>query len=141
MTDKTAEAADVSPNGDLVIRITAMPADTNPAGDIFGGWLMWNMDLAASSVANSRARSRCVTAAVEGMSFLQKVRVGDEVSFYAQCLSVGRTSMKISVEAWRRRREGVEMYQVTHATFICVAMDEAGNPRLVDAPQAVTASN
>jgi len=126
-----AVAPETPPSYPPAIRTTTMPADTNPAGDIFGGWLMWQMDLAATSVANLRSHGRCVTAAVEGMSFLRAVHVGDEVSLYAQCLSVGRSSMKISVEAWRRPRESEAMDKVTQATFVSVAVDDEGRPRPV----------
>lgn len=117
------------PAGEPVIRTIAMPADTNPAGDIFGGWLMSQMDLAAGSVATRRAKGRCVTIAVEGMSFLRPVIVGDEVSLYAGLVKTGRTSMQIEVQAWRRQREGREMTKVTHATFSFVAVDEDRKPR------------
>ncbi|PSJ42298.1 acyl-CoA thioesterase [Allosphingosinicella deserti] len=111
-----------------------MPADTNPAGDIFGGWLMSQMDLAAGNVAARRSAGRAATIAVESMSFLQPVRVGDEVSVYADILDVGRTSMRIKVEAWRRPRDGSDSSQVTQAVFTFVAIDEGGRPRPV--PQA-----
>jgi acyl-CoA thioesterase YciA len=114
-----------------MIRTIAMPSDTNPAGDIFGGWLMAQMDLAAGNAAARRARGRCVTIAVDGMAFLSPVHVGDEVSLYARILGVGRTSMKILVEAWRRPRHDFESIQVTKATFTFVAIDEAGRPRPV----------
>jgi acyl-CoA thioesterase YciA len=127
-----AEAPETPPTQQPVIRTTTMPADTNPSGDIFGGWLMWQMDLAATSMANLRSRGRCVTAAVDGMAFLRPVHVGDEVSLYADCISVGRTSMKITVEAWRRPRESTELDKVTQATFVSVAVDDAGKPRPVD---------
>ncbi|RVT98768.1 acyl-CoA thioesterase [Rhodovarius crocodyli] len=113
------------------IRTVAMPADTNPAGDIFGGWLMWQMDLAAGNAAARRARGRCATISVEGITFLSPVLVGDEVSLYSRVLSVGRTSMKIAVEAWRRERESDEMNKVTEATFTFVAIDAARRPRAV----------
>jgi len=87
-----------------LIRVIAMPKDTNPSGDIFGGWLMAQMDLAAGNLAQRLAKGRCVTAEVDGMAFLAPVHVGDEVSFFGELLSVGRTSMKISVEAVRRTR-------------------------------------
>ncbi len=90
-----------------------MPADTNPAGDIFGGWLMAQMDLAAGSAAARRARGRCATVAVDEMTFHQPVLVGDEVSFYAAIERVGRTSMVIRVEAWRRSRDADEVGRVT----------------------------
>ena len=117
-----------------MIRTVAMPSDTNPAGDIFGGWLMGQMDLAAGNAAARRARGRCATIAVDGMSFLSPVHVGDEVSLYARMLSIGRTSMKILVEAWRRPRHDFESIQVTKATFTFVAIDENGRPRPVPEP-------
>ena len=106
-----------------------MPADTNSAGDIFGGWLMAQMDLAAGSAAARRARGRCATIAVEGMTFLSPVFVGDEVSLYAELASVGRTSLRIAVEAWRRARAGEETNQVTRAVFTFVAIDADRRPR------------
>ena len=128
-SDSAADGA--VPRGEPVIRTIAMPADTNPAGDIFGGWLMSQMDLAAASVATRRAQGRCVTIAVEGMSFLSPVFVGDEVSLYAALLSTGRTSMRIEVEAWRRQRENSHMTRVTQATFSFVAVDADRKPRLL----------
>ena len=92
------------PGHDPAIRTIAMPADTNPAGDIFGGWLMAQMDLAAGNTAARIARGRSATIAVDGIHFLKPVRVGDEVTLFAELESVGRTSMKIRVEAWRRAR-------------------------------------
>jgi acyl-CoA thioesterase YciA len=115
---------DQLPGETPVIRTIALPADTNPAGDIFGGWLMAQMDLAAGSVATLRARGRSATVAVEGMSFLSPVFVGDEVSLYGRIVSTGRTSLKIKVEAWRRAREGHDANKVTEATFTFVAIDE-----------------
>ena len=111
------------------IRTVAMPADTNSAGDIFGGWLMAQMDLAAGSAAARRARGRCATIAVEGMTFLSPVFVGDEVSLYAEVVSVGRTSLRIAVEAWRRVRAGDETNQVTRAVFTFVAIGPDRRPR------------
>ncbi|WP_334177158.1 acyl-CoA thioesterase, partial [Pseudoxanthobacter sp.] len=93
-----------------------------------GGWLMAQMDLAAGNVAVRRARGRCVTIAVEGMSFLRPVSVGDEVSLYARVVSAGRTSMRIEVEAWRRRREEDEAFRVTEAIFTFVAIGEDRRP-------------
>jgi acyl-CoA thioesterase YciA len=112
-----------------VIRTIAMPHDTNPAGDIFGGWLMSQMDLAAGNIATKRARGRAATIAVDSMSFVSPVFVGDEVSLYGHIVSAGRTSMRIFVEAWRRSREGDEMVKVTQATFTFVAIDEHRKPR------------
>lgn len=112
-----------------VLRTIAMPHDTNPAGDIFGGWLMSQMDLGASTIATRRARGRVVTAAVDGMSFLSAVAVGDEVTIYGRILSSGRSSMRIYVEAWRRNRVSDAIDKVTHATFTFVAIDENRRPR------------
>jgi acyl-CoA thioesterase YciA len=111
-----------------VIRAVAMPADTNPAGDVFGGWLMSQMDLAAGSVAARRARTRCATVTVEGMTFLSPVYVGDEVSLYASLVSEGRTSMRIKVEAWRRHREEEAVNRVTEAVFTFVALGKDRRP-------------
>ncbi|WP_248310316.1 hotdog domain-containing protein [Bosea sp. 117] len=109
-----------------------MPADTNPAGDIFGGWLMAHMDLAAGNVATRRARGRAATVAVEAMSFHKPVLVGDEVSFYGTILSAGRTSMRIRIEAWRRAREEEQAMKVTEAIFTFVAIGEDRRPRPID---------
>jgi acyl-CoA thioesterase YciA len=114
-----------------MVRTIAMPSDTNPAGDIFGGWLMAQMDLAAGNAAARRARGRCATIAVDGMSFLSPVQVGDEVSLYADVAKVGKTSMKIAVEAWRRPRHEETSIQVTKALFTFVAIDADGRPRPV----------
>ncbi len=112
------------PEGEPVIRAIAMPADTNPAGDIFGGWLMSQMDLAGANAAVHRARGRCVTVAVDGMVFHEPVYVGDEVSLYAGILRVGKTSMTVRIEAWRRSRTAESKHKVTEATFTFVAVDE-----------------
>jgi acyl-CoA thioesterase YciA len=128
--DDASRLAPLDPTTEApAIRTVAMPADTNPAGDIFGGWLMSQMDLAAGNLAARRAQGRSVTIAVDGMTFLQPVSVGDEVSLFARLVGSGRTSMRIFVEAWRRPREGREMTRVTQATFIFVAVDDARKPR------------
>lgn len=119
------------PVGEAAIRTIAMPADANPAGDIFGGWLMAQMDLAAGNVAARRARSRCATVTVDRINFLRPVFIGDEVSLYAQITRVGRTSLTIQVDAWRRSRDGEEQVKVTDATFVFVALDQGGRPRVV----------
>jgi acyl-CoA thioesterase YciA len=105
-----------------------MPADANPAGDIFGGWLMAQMDFAAGLVATRVARGRTVTVAVEAMSFLSPVSVGDEVSVYADVVGRGRSSIKIGVEAWRRERHADERRKVTEAVFTFVAIDQDRRP-------------
>lgn len=122
---------DSQPPGTPTIRTIAMPADTNPAGDIFGGWLMSQMDLAAGSVAALTARGRSATIAVEGMKFHRPVHVGDEVSLYAEVVHIGRSSMRIHVEAWRRPRDSEETEQVTEAMFTFVALNDAGGARAV----------
>jgi acyl-CoA thioesterase YciA len=128
---------DQRPDEQPAIRVTAMPADANFNGDIFGGWIMSWMDLAAGSAASRRARGRSVTAAIDAVSFHHPVHVGDELSVYAKVTSVGRTSMKIAVEAWQRARDGDKSSKVTSATFTFVAIDLEGRPRSVppeDAP-------
>ena len=117
------------PTGDPAIRTIAMPTDTNPAGDIFGGWLLWQMDLAAGNAAARYARGRCATIAIDRIAFLQPVKVGDEVTVYAELISTGRTSMRFEVSAWRRRRDGETNYKVTAATFTFVALDLEGHAR------------
>ena len=113
------------------IRVIAMPADTNPSGDIFGGWLMSQMDLAAGSLAAAHATGRAATVSVDAMTFLRPVAVGDEVSVYAKLISVGRSSMKISVQAWRRPQFGSDQTKVTQADFTFVALGDDGRPRAV----------
>ncbi len=134
MTDTQAETSPpetppTGPHGEVAIRTIAMPADTNPNGDIFGGWLMSQMDLAASTLAHRRARGRVATVAVDGMSFLSPVFVGDEVTLYARLLGTGRTSMRIFVEAWRRARHDEASVKVTEATFVFVAIDDQRRSR------------
>jgi acyl-CoA thioesterase YciA len=94
-----------------VLRAIAMPSDTNPEGDIFGGWLLSQMDLAAASIAFHRAAGRCATIAIDGMTFISPVLVGDEVSLFAKIVHTGRTSLKVGVEAWRRRRDGEQAHK------------------------------
>ncbi len=121
------------PEGHAAIRVVAMPADTNPYGDIFGGWLMSQMDAAAGVVAARHSKGRAVTIAVDGMTFHQPVKVGDVVSVYAEVVAQGRTSMKIDVAAWTRKRGGEETHRVTHATFTFVAIGEDARPRVIAA--------
>jgi acyl-CoA thioesterase YciA len=122
---------DLPPDDPPTVRVVAMPADTNPYGDIFGGWLLSMMDSAAGSVASRHSRGRAVTIAVDGMAFLRPVFVGDEVSVYARLEAIGRTSMKIAVEAWRRARHDENSYKVTEAVFTFVAVGEDRQPRRV----------
>jgi acyl-CoA thioesterase YciA len=127
MSDETP--AEYPPAGIPMIRAIAMPADSNPNGDIFGGWLMSQMDLAAGNLAARIAQGRCVTVSVDAMSFLRPVKIGDEVSVYCTLQSTGRTSLKINVEAWRRARIIEGEYRVTRAIFTFVAIDAEGKPR------------
>ena len=120
------------PRGELVTRTVAMPKDTNPNGDIFGGWLMSQMDLGSGILASKMAKTRVVTAALDGMSFLQPVRVGDTVACYARVESIGRTSMKIPVEVWVQRYMRTEQLLVTRAVFTYVAIDQQGRPVAVE---------
>ena len=117
---------------DPAIRVVAMPADANAYGDIFGGWLLSLMDNGAGLTAARRSKGRAVTVAMDGMVFHQPVKVGDEVSVYAEVERVGRTSMTIAVEACRRARHQEESIKVTEAKFTFVAIDDEGRPRPVD---------
>jgi acyl-CoA thioesterase YciA len=116
------------PQGELVIQTIAMPKDTNPSGDIFGGWLMSQMDLGSSILAAKTAKARVATVAMEGMSFLQPVRVGDTVACYGRVEKIGRTSMRIPVEVWVTRYQTGEQIKVTHGVFTCVALGLDGKP-------------
>jgi len=114
--------------GKLTLRTLAMPADTNPSGDIFGGWVMSQMDIAAAICAVERTASRVVTVAVDRMNFIEPVNVGDVLCIYCVVDHVGRTSVTVHVEAWVRRNHQKDRLQVTHGTFIFVALDEEGKP-------------
>ncbi|HEY3487053.1 MAG TPA: acyl-CoA thioesterase [Gammaproteobacteria bacterium] len=123
------EKQQTQPRGELVYRSIAMPADANINGDIFGGWVMAQMDLGASVIAVKTAGRRVVTVAADGMSFLYPVRVGDLVSYYGRLESIGRTSMKIHIEVWVERGGlSKESILTTQAVFTYVAMGEDGRP-------------
>jgi acyl-CoA thioesterase YciA len=117
------------PRGALTVRISAMPADTNANGDIFGGWVLSRMDQAGGIAGVERAQGRVVTIALDAMVFIRPVRVGDVLEVFTEVESIGRTSMKIHVEAWARRFETHLQEKVTDATFAFVAIDAAGKPR------------
>jgi acyl-CoA thioesterase YciA len=121
------------PTGELTVRTIAMPADTNANGDIFGGWVMSQMDIAGGIAGVERAQGRVVTVAVDAMTFIRPVRIGDVLCVYTHVVSVGRTSMKILVEAWARRFRQHHREKVTEATFTFVAIDDEGRPRPVPA--------
>ena len=119
------------PKGSLILRTLAMPSDTNANGDIFGGWIMSQMDMGGAILAKELAKGRVVTVSVDSMSFLRPVSVGDVVCCYGQCVKVGRTSMQVKVEVWIKKVAdgGRERYCVTEALFTFVAIDKNGRPR------------
>ncbi len=119
---------DAHPTGQLTVRIVAMPADTNASGDIFGGWIMAQMDVSAGIAGRERARGRVVTASVSSLSFLQPVKVGDVVAVYTEVVGTGRSSIRIQIEAWVIRGTGSTQLKVTEALFVMVAVDAAGAP-------------
>jgi acyl-CoA thioesterase YciA len=123
------------PQGDLTLRTVAMPADMNGNGDIFGGWVLSQMDIACGILARERARGRCTTVAVDAMKFIRPVAVGDVLCVYTRIGRVGRTSMGIEVEAWVKRGAVGEREKVTEALFTFVAIDEEGRPRPVPASE------
>jgi len=115
---------DTAPRGEVAIRVIAMPTDTNPDGDIFGGWLMAHMDMAGGITAQWRARGRVATVAVQGMTFHRPVHVGDVVCFYAEIQRVGTTSITVRIEAWvQRRRDETRLIKVTEGEYTYVAID------------------
>ena len=125
------------PSGQPAIRVIAMPADTNPNGDIFGGWIMSHMDLAGAVLAITEAEGRVATVAVDGMTFHKPVYVGDIVSFYSSVARIGRTSLTVKVEAWAlRQRLGAEE-RVTEGTFTSVAIGQDRRPRPVKPPTTI----
>lgn len=123
------EEGTAAPRGELTVRISAMPADTNANGDIFGGWVMARMDQAGGIAAVERARGRVVTIAVDAMTFIRPVRVGDVLEVYSAIESIGRTSMKVHVEAWAQRFKTHTREKVTDATFTFVHIGDDGRPR------------
>ena len=114
-----------------MIRAIAMPADTNSNGDIFGGWIVSQMDLGGAVLARSLAGSRVVTVAIEAMSFVAPVKVGDTVTCYARLQGIGRTSMKVEVEVWTHHYSDGTERRVTHGLFTYVAIDDGGRPHPV----------
>jgi acyl-CoA thioesterase YciA len=124
------------PHGDLTVRLIAMPADTNANGDIFGGWVLSQMDQAGGIAAVERAAGRVVTIAVDAMTFIRPVKVGDVLCVYTSVEKVGRTSMKIHIEAWARRFRTHAREKVTVATFTFVAIDDSGRPRPIPPVEA-----
>jgi acyl-CoA thioesterase YciA len=119
------------PRGELTVRMIAMPADTNANGDIFGGWVMARMDAAGGMRGVERAHGRVATVAVEAMTFLAPMKVGDVLCVYTDIEKIGRTSMKIHIEAWAQRFQTTKMDKVTVAAFTMVAIDDFGKPRVI----------
>ena len=120
---------ETGPRGDLCTRTLAMPADTNANGDIFGGWLLSQMDIAGGVAASKIAKTRTVTVSIDAMNFRKAVYVGDLVSVHANLVRVGRTSMTIHLEAWVLRRKEMQPILVTDGNFTYVAIDEQGKPQ------------
>ena len=142
MNDETLEN---EPNpGRLTTRTLAMPSDTNAAGDVFGGWVLSQMDIAAGICAGQRAQGRVVTVAVDSMNFIRPVKVGDILGVYTKIAKLGRTSMTVHVEAWVRRDRIGNREKVTEGHFTFVAMDKEGNsmpiPKETDLPSYVKES-
>jgi acyl-CoA thioesterase YciA len=131
MTDAVTEDLIHKPHGALTIRTLAMPADTNPAGDIFGGWVLSQMDIAGSICAVERVQGRVATVAVEAMTFIAPVKVGDVLCVYTSIERVGNTSITIGMEAWARRNRLADRVKVTQGRFVYVALDEHGQKRVI----------
>lgn len=132
--DSATPAPPISPAAQPLVRVMAMPADANPNGDIFGGWLLAQMDLAGGNLAVRRARGRCATVAVDAMVFHEPVYVGDEVSCYGEIVKTGRSSITVRIEAWRRNLAVGEVRKVTQAIFTYVALGEDRRPRALPPP-------
>ena len=128
---KPADASEVPPDTEPAIRTIAMPADTNPHGDIFGGWLLCQMDLAGATVAVRRAGGRVVTVAITAMAFHRPVCVGDEVSCYGSVEKIGTTSITIKIQSWARRGTGNTPIKVTEGLFTYVRVDADGKPQSI----------
>ena len=126
-----ASPSPAAPTGEVVIRTIAMPADTNNNGDIFGGWLVSQMDIGAAILARSTALSRVTTVAIDAITFHRPVAVGDIVTCYAKLDRIGRTSMTIAIEAWVHRYSVATQQQVTSGHFTYVAIDAEGKPHPV----------
>lgn len=121
--------ADTPPASEPSLRTLAMPGDANPNGDIFGGWVLAQMDLAGAVPAVERAGGRVATVAVEAMRFHQPIFIGDLVSAYTRVTREGTTSISVAIEIWAKRRKDATLVRVTEGTFVYVAIDEAGRPR------------
>ncbi|HKO70841.1 MAG TPA: acyl-CoA thioesterase [Bradyrhizobium sp.] len=123
---------EIEPCGDLSIRTLAMPADTNQNGDIFGGWLLSQMDIGGRIFASKVAKSRTVTVAIEAMNFRKPVFVGDVVSVHVNLVRIGKTSVTVRVEAWVMRRKEMHSILVTDGNFTYVSIDDNGRPQAIE---------
>jgi acyl-CoA thioesterase YciA len=123
--------AEIEPCGDLSIRTLAMPTDTNANGDIFGGWLLSQMDIGGGIFASKVAKSRTVTVAIDAMNFRKPVFVGDVVSVYANLVRIGKSSITVHLEAWVLRRKEVCSILVTDGNFTYVSIDDQGHPQAI----------
>jgi acyl-CoA thioesterase YciA len=130
-TPKQSDSTEIAPRSEPALRAVAMPADTNPHGDIFGGWLLCQMDLAGTIVATRRARGRVVTVAITAMNFHRPVMVGDEVTCYCDIEKIGNTSITVKTESWVRRGIGDTQIKVTEGIFTYVRVDADGRPQPV----------
>jgi acyl-CoA thioesterase YciA len=130
--DDRKTTSDSGPRGELAARHLAMPADTNPSGNIFGGWIMACMDAAAGMTTARLTESQAVTVAVSNIVFMQPVKVGDTVCFYTNVERIGRTSISLNVEVWVLRRGCGERIKVTQAEFTFVVVDDDGRPMQID---------
>lgn len=123
------------PQGELMLRVVAQPADVNVNGDIFGGWVLSQMDIAAGVLSRDISQGRSTTVALDAMKFIRPVKIGDILCVYARLIKVGRTSMTIGIEAWVRRGVQATREKVTEAVFTFVAIDQDGRPRVVQQPE------
>lgn len=121
--------AESPPTAEPSLRTLAMPGDANPNGDIFGGWVLAQMDLAGAVPAVERAEGRVATVAVEAMRFHQPIMIGDLVSAYTKVTREGTTSISVDIEIWAKRRKDATLVKVTEGTFVYVAIDASGRPR------------
>lgn len=135
MTEKAFERGETGPRGELQIRTVAMLADTNHNGDIFGGWVLSQMDIAGGIFSSKVAQGRVATVAVDSMTFKKPIGVGDVVCVYADLIKIGNTSITVRVEAWALRRNAGQRIPVTEGNFTYVAVDEKGRPRKVTQTQ------
>lgn len=123
------------PRGELITQVVPLPSDTNPNGDVFAGWLVRHMDIAAATLAGRVSQGRNATVAMDRMEFLSPLRVGSQVGCYGELVDVGRSSMKIQIEVWTRDRTAKTPRKVTEGLFVYVAIDEHGRIREVPEQQ------